>query len=266
MSDRAEPESPALTADSPAATLPADPKVNSDSETSRPMLDVHAPHEPIHTWKGFVIHIATITIGLLIAIGLEQLVEYFHHRHQAAAIAGKLKAESYENIAIVRGDIKNCDETLAAIRFIVDSLNRKPSASPAAPWTPPVLPEARILKPSSAEWLIASDSALLQLLPTALVANYYKIEVTRENAWVVYSDARRSRLKLNALLDVYAGQSLLNSSDALAIRLALSEYAQYLGDLKRLLQHVADLNQITLDNKVIVDGKASNDMPVEPGR
>jgi hypothetical protein len=95
------------------------------------------------------------------------------------------------------------------------------------------------LKPSSAEWLIARDSALLQLLPTALVANYYKIEVTRENAWVVYADARRSRLKLNALLDVYAGQSLLNSSDALAIRLALSEYAQYLGDLKRLLQHVA---------------------------
>jgi hypothetical protein len=266
MSDRAEPESPNVTADSPAATLPADPKVNSDPEISRPMLDVHAPHEPIHTWKGFVIHIATITIGLLIAIGLEQLVEYFHHRHQAAAIAGKLKAESYENIALVRGDIKNCDETLAAIRFIVDSLNRKPSESPAAPWTPPVLPEARILKPSSVEWLIAGDSALLQLLPMALVANYWKIEVTRENAWVVYSDARRSRLKLNALLDVYAGQSLLNSSDALAIRLALSEYAQYLGDLKRLLQHVADLNQITLDNKVIVDGKASSDMPVEPGR
>ena len=261
MSDRAGPEPPALTADSPAATLHADPKVNSDPETSRPMLDVHAPHEPIHTWKGFVIHIATITIGLLIAIGLEQLAEYVHHRHQAAAIAGKLRAESYENMAIVRSDIKNCDETLAAIRFIVDSLNRKPSASPAAPWTPPVLPEARILKPSNAEWLIARDGALLQLLPTVLVANYWKIEVTRESVWVAYSDARRSRLKLNALLDVYAGQLLLNSSDALAIRLALSEYAQYLGDLKRVLQHVADLNQITLDNKVIVDGKASNDIP-----
>jgi hypothetical protein len=266
VSENTNPEIPQVPADPSKDAGSPDSGTGSTPEISAPMLDVHPPHEPIHTWKGFVIHIATITIGLLIAIGLEQMVEYFHHRHQAAAIAGKLKAESYENIAIVRGDIKNCDETLAAIRFIVDSLNRKPSASPAAPWTPPVLPEARILKPSSAEWLIASDSALLQLLPTALVANYYKIEVTRENAWVVYSDARRSRLKLNALLDVYAGQSLLSSSDTLAIRLALSEYAQYLGDLKRLLQHVAELNQITLDNKVIVDGKASNDMPVEPGR
>ena len=266
MSDRAEPETLTVTADSPGATLPADPKVNSDLEISRPMLDVHAPHEPIHTWKGFVIHIVTITIGLLIAIGLEQLVEYFHHQHQAAAIAGKLKAESYENIATVRSDIKNCDETLAAIRSIVDSLNQKPSASPATPWMPPVLPEARIFKPSDAQWLIARDGALLQFLPPALVANYWKIEVTREVAAAVYSDARRSRLKVNALLDVYAGQSLLNSTDALAIRLALSEYAQYLSDVKRLLQLVADLNQITLDNRVIVDGKASNDIPVEPGR
>ena len=260
MSDRAELESPAVTADSPAATLPADPKVNFDPEISRPMLDVHAPHEPIHTWKGFVIHIATITIGLLIAIGLEQLVEYFHHRHQAAAIVGKLKAESYENIATVRSDIKHCDETLAAIKPIVDRLSQKPSARPPAPWIPPVLPDARILKPSDAEWLIARDSALLQILPSALVANYWKIEATREIAATAYSDARRSRLKLNAVLEVYAGQSLVNSTDALAVRLALSEYAQYLNAVKRLLQVVADLNQITLDNRVIVDGKASNDI------
>jgi hypothetical protein len=47
------------------------------------MLDVHAPHESIHGWKDFFVHIATIVIGLLIAIGLEQTVEFFHHRHQA---------------------------------------------------------------------------------------------------------------------------------------------------------------------------------------
>lgn len=46
------------------------------------MLDVHAPHEATHTWKDFLIHIATIVVGLLIAIGLEQTVEYVHERHQ----------------------------------------------------------------------------------------------------------------------------------------------------------------------------------------
>ena len=47
------------------------------------MLDVHPPHEATHTWKDFFIHIATIVVGLLIAVGLEQVVEYFHHRNQA---------------------------------------------------------------------------------------------------------------------------------------------------------------------------------------
>ncbi len=45
------------------------------------MLDVHPPHEAAHTWKDFFIHVGTICVGLLIAIGLEQTVEFFHHRH-----------------------------------------------------------------------------------------------------------------------------------------------------------------------------------------
>ena len=34
------------------------------------MLDIHPPHTPTHTWKDFFIHIATIGLGLLIAVGL----------------------------------------------------------------------------------------------------------------------------------------------------------------------------------------------------
>ena len=45
------------------------------------MLDVHAPHQTVHTWKDFLIHIAAITIGLLMALGLESTVEWLHHRH-----------------------------------------------------------------------------------------------------------------------------------------------------------------------------------------
>jgi len=48
------------------------------------MLDVHPAHHAATMWRDFFIHIATIVIGLLIAIGLEQTVEFFHHRHQVA--------------------------------------------------------------------------------------------------------------------------------------------------------------------------------------
>jgi hypothetical protein len=58
------------------------------------MLDVHPPHAPTHTWRDFFIHIATIVVGLLIAVGLEQSVEALHHHHQAEHLRNELHAES----------------------------------------------------------------------------------------------------------------------------------------------------------------------------
>jgi hypothetical protein len=60
------------------------PGWNSDGTNpwERTMLDVHLPHEPIHGTRDFFLHLFTITIGLLIAIGLEAMVEAVHHRHQ----------------------------------------------------------------------------------------------------------------------------------------------------------------------------------------
>ena len=61
------------------------------------MIKVHPPHENVHTLKQFLIHIAAITIGLLIAIGLEQTVVYFHHRQQLQEARRELTAELEDN-------------------------------------------------------------------------------------------------------------------------------------------------------------------------
>jgi hypothetical protein len=61
------------------------------------MLDVHPPHTAAHTWKDFFIHIITIVIGLLIAIGLEQTVEFFHHHHEVKETRKALAEEREEN-------------------------------------------------------------------------------------------------------------------------------------------------------------------------
>jgi hypothetical protein len=46
------------------------------------MLDVHAPHAAVRSWREFLVHVAVITVGLLIALGLEQTAESIHHRHE----------------------------------------------------------------------------------------------------------------------------------------------------------------------------------------
>ena len=71
-----------------------------------PMLEVHPLHEAIHTWKGFFIHIATIVVGLLIAISLERTVEYIHHRQQLRDARDELSREVQDNRRILA---KNTD-------------------------------------------------------------------------------------------------------------------------------------------------------------
>ena len=58
------------------------------------MLDVHSPHHTPHTWRDFIIHIATICVGLLIAVGLEQAVEAINRHHERGDLRESLAHEN----------------------------------------------------------------------------------------------------------------------------------------------------------------------------
>ncbi|MGI4827588.1 MAG: hypothetical protein ACRYFU_05275 [Janthinobacterium lividum] len=60
-------------------------------------MEVHPPEHPIQSWRDFFVHIATIVVGLLIAIGLEQSVEWFHHRHLVHIAHLNLRVEAEKN-------------------------------------------------------------------------------------------------------------------------------------------------------------------------
>lgn len=57
------------------------------------MLEVHAPHGSVASWRDFLVHVAIITIGLLIALGLEQTAEAVHHHHQVNETRQALRHE-----------------------------------------------------------------------------------------------------------------------------------------------------------------------------
>lgn len=65
------------------------------------MIDVHPPHEAVHTWKDYLLHMSTIVLGLLIAIGMEQSVEALHHREQRHQLEEDERAEARRNIDIL---------------------------------------------------------------------------------------------------------------------------------------------------------------------
>ena len=74
-------------------------------------MEVHPPEHPIHTWRDFLIHIVTIVIGLLIAIGLEQSVEWFHHRHIVHVARENIAREIDDNRKLAASNGKLVEQT-----------------------------------------------------------------------------------------------------------------------------------------------------------
>ena len=96
MADRPEPVPQGPADSSQAAVLPV-AESSSTPKVSAPMLDVHAPHQTVHTWKDFLVHIAAIAIGLLLALALEKLAEYVHERRLLTEGRRELAMEVADN-------------------------------------------------------------------------------------------------------------------------------------------------------------------------
>jgi hypothetical protein len=96
---------PALEANGGVPNTAADPEIEAvttpEDSKEAPMLDVHPPHDPIHSWKEYLLHMSTIVLGLLIAIGLEQSVEALHHRQQLHQLEKDERAEARRNVDIL---------------------------------------------------------------------------------------------------------------------------------------------------------------------
>ena len=86
------------------------------------MLDVHPPHEPTHTWKDFFIHIATIVVGLLIAIGLEQMVERIHEHYELRETREALADERVANRELMARDQQEWLEVYRELRSNLEVL------------------------------------------------------------------------------------------------------------------------------------------------
>lgn len=69
-------------------------------------MDVHPPHGAIHGWRDFFVHLIIITLGLLIALGLEGVVEWGHNKHLVHTAEANLRAELIANRKTLAQDLR----------------------------------------------------------------------------------------------------------------------------------------------------------------
>ena len=89
------------------------------------MLDVHPPHTKIGNASEFFLHLFTITIGLLIAVGIEAAVERHQHHELASEARQTMTAEIRKNAASMTGALadigreqQKLEQNLAALRKV----------------------------------------------------------------------------------------------------------------------------------------------------
>ncbi len=76
-------------------------------------MDIHPPHGAPHTVKEFLLQLLTITVGVLIALSLEGVVEWQHHRNLVHEAEMNLAAEIGQNESGLKDALKQMDKTQA---------------------------------------------------------------------------------------------------------------------------------------------------------
>jgi hypothetical protein len=75
-------------------------------------MDVHAPHEPVHSWRDFLTHLTIVTIGLFIALTLEAGVESLHHRHLVREARANIRQELENNHVAAQKDLEYLQQNI----------------------------------------------------------------------------------------------------------------------------------------------------------
>jgi hypothetical protein len=85
-------------------------------------MDIHAPEGPTNSFKDFLIHIIIVTIGILIALGLEGIRETIHEHRVVRDARENFQAEFRANRGNLDRELKNDQVTLAQIDQIITDL------------------------------------------------------------------------------------------------------------------------------------------------
>lgn len=153
-------------------------------------MDLHPPGGPVRTVKDFFIHLGIVTLGILIALGLEQVVE----THQRSKVAAEALAGFRQEIADNEANVKEVMAEMVALRAKTLAAIAKllQVYGPGIAEPPIEYPGVRLDFISSASWESAIATHALNDLPYDTVKRYAEAF----GALRIFLDAERSGIAL----------------------------------------------------------------------
>ena len=170
------------------------------------MLDVHPAHHAASTWRDFFIHIATIVIGLFIAVGLEQTVEAIHHANERRELIAEMRDQAQLNVPIAHRDI---DVLLAQAEWFIAAAHAIEQTQPVhgtvSLTLPPHAPFDHNIPVYRAVWPLALSNGRAALLADSQAKVYERLErmndrvdtaIERRNSFVFAQQREQLRLHI----------------------------------------------------------------------
>jgi hypothetical protein len=160
-------------------------------------MHIHRP-KPLHGWRGVSLEIGIIVVGIVIAICLDQAVEFVHHQNQRHELEAALNRDGEANRAYVKEDIASAQ---AILEWALTETGAVESAGPAGPLILHRMPSGHIGDPDAGVWPSARASGVSSLLPSS-AQNWLEYLSEQNNETWVSSASAGGQLELSyAALD-----------------------------------------------------------------
>jgi hypothetical protein len=199
------------------------------------VLEVHPPHEPVHGWRDFLVHLFTITIGLLIALSLEGCVEWQHHRHLVHEAEASLQTEIKANAKELQGALKDVRREQALLREDV-AVMTKIIANPKVPNHDTMTIDFHIRSFDDVSWKTAQSTGALSYMPYDRAQEYSDIYGSQNEIYAAEHQAVRDTvLSVAPFVTSKEGDPNPTGEEAVKIKDRLEVLNSQLGFLENLI-------------------------------
>ncbi len=174
--------------------------------------------KPLHGWRAFAGEVGVIVLGVLLALGAQQVAESVNERREVAATRNALTTEIEETLAILelRRLAQPCiDKRLREIRALVNEWGRTgsfetPGWVSQAPWFAFTTARFDAAQSAGRLALLSSEEQYRFGLIVASLLDFRDIQQRESEAWSI-------------LRMLQSGPDALSDSDRTAIRVALQD-------------------------------------------
>lgn len=138
-------------------------------------MHFHLPR-PLHGWREFAGEVGIIVVGVLIALGAEQIVQLIHSREEVRQVRAALKGELADDRA--RWEYMNAAEACTLRRL--DALDTWLATAPSSARVTDAFPNI-LLNLHSSSWDIAKASSAMGQMPLGERVTYSSLYAALEN-------------------------------------------------------------------------------------